>query len=325
MSKPNFFSDLEIPAIAAPLFLISGPKLVIECCKNGIVGTFPALNQRTTAGFEQWVIQIKTELEEFEKETGKKAAPFGVNLIVHNTNPRVRADLKVCVKHKIPIIITSLGAVSQLVGAVHSYGGLVYHDIIKKRHAEKAAEAGVDGLVLVSAGAGGHGGTINPMSLIAEIKKFFKKTIILSGCISTGRDIASAMQMGADFAYMGTRFINTKESLADDGYKNMIIKSDANDIVYTAAVSGVNANFLKPSLEAMGISEEMWKTSKKIDFGKDLSAAEAEAKAWKTIWSAGQGVTSINDSLSVKDLINNLKKEFISSLENQKKLLENFS
>ena len=324
MSKPNFFSDLEIPAIAAPLFLISGPKLVIECCKNGIVGTFPALNQRTTAGFEQWVIQIKTELEEFEKETGKKAAPFGVNLIVHNTNPRVRADLKVCVKHKIPIIITSLGAVSQLVGAVHSYGGLVYHDVIKKRHAEKAAEAGVDGLVLVSAGAGGHGGTINPMSLIAEIKKFFKKTIILSGCISTGRDIASAMQMGADFAYMGTRFINTKESLADDGYKNMIIKSDANDIVYTAAVSGVNANFLKPSLEAMGISEEMWKNSKKIDFGKDLSAAEAEAKAWKTIWSAGQGVTSINDSLSVKDLINNLKKEFISSLENQKKLLENF-
>ena len=325
MSKPNFFSDLEIPAIAAPLFLISGPKLVIECCKNGIVGTFPALNQRTTAGFEQWVIQIKTELEDFEKETGKKAAPFGVNLIVHNTNPRVRADLKVCIKHKIPIIITSLGAVSQLVGAVHSYGGLVYHDVIKKRHAEKAAEAGVDGLVLVSAGAGGHGGTINPMSLIAEIKKFFKKTIILSGCISTGRDIASAMQMGADFAYMGTRFINTKESLADDGYKNMIIKSDANDIVYTAAVSGVNANFLKPSLEAMGISEEMWKTSKKIDFGKDLSAAEAEAKAWKTIWSAGQGVTSINDSLSVKDLINNLKKEFISSLENQKKLLENFS
>ena len=325
MSKPNFFSDLEIPAIAAPLFLISGPKLVIECCKNGIVGTFPALNQRTTAGFEQWVIQIKNELEEFEKETGKKAAPFGVNLIVHNTNPRVRADLKVCVKHKIPIIITSLGAVSQLVGAVHSYGGLVYHDVIKKRHAEKAAEAGVDGLVLVSAGAGGHGGTINPMSLIAEIKKFFKKTIILSGCISTGRDIASAMQMGADFAYMGTRFINTKESLADEGYKNMIIKSDANDIIYTAAVSGVNANFLKPSLEAMGISEEMWKTSKKIDFGKDLSAAEAEAKAWKTIWSAGQGVTSINDSLSVKDLIDNLKKEFISSLENQKKLLENFS
>ena len=155
MSKPSFYNDLSIPIIAAPLFLISGPKLVIECCKNGIIGTFPALNHRTTEGFEQWVIQIKEELSNFEKETGKKAAPFGVNLIVHNTNPRIRADLKICVKHKVPIVITSLGAVSQLVGAVHSYGGLVYHDIIKKRHAEKASEAGVDGLILVSAGAGG--------------------------------------------------------------------------------------------------------------------------------------------------------------------------
>tara|TARA_B100001057_G_scaffold465829_1_gene522321 strand:- start:1289 stop:2266 length:978 start_codon:yes stop_codon:yes gene_type:complete len=324
MSKPDFYSDLKIPAIAAPLFLISGPKLVIECCKNGIVGTFPALNQRTTAGFEEWVIKIKNELEEFEKQTGKKAAPFGVNLIVHNTNPRIKDDLMVCVKHKVPIVITSLGAVSQLVGAVHSYGGIVYHDVIKKRHAEKAAEAGVDGLVLVSAGAGGHGGTINPMSLIAEIKKFFKKTIILSGCISKGRDIASAIQMGADFAYMGTRFINTKESLADEEYKKMIINSNANDIVYTAAVSGVNANFLKPSLEAMGISEEMWGNSKKIDFGKELSAAEAEAKAWKTIWSAGQGVTSITDNLTVQDLVEKLKKEFVSSIEDQKKLLEKF-
>jgi nitronate monooxygenase len=324
MSKPDFYSDLKIPAIAAPLFLISGPKLVIECCKNGVVGTFPALNQRTTAGFEEWVIKIKNELEEFEKQTGKKAAPYGVNLIVHNTNPRIKDDLMVCVKHKVPIVITSLGAVSQLVGAVHSYGGIVYHDVIKKRHAEKAAEAGVDGLVLVSAGAGGHGGTINPMSLIAEIKKFFKKTIILSGCISKGRDIASAIQMGADFAYMGTRFINTKESLADEEYKKMIINSNANDIVYTAAVSGVNANFLKPSLEAMGISEEMWENSKKIDFGKELSAAEAEAKAWKTIWSAGQGVTSITDTLTVQDLVEKLKKEFVSSIEDQKKLLEKF-
>ena len=325
MSKPSFYDDLKIPAIAAPLFLVSGPKLVIECCKSGIVGTFPALNQRTTKGFEEWVIQIKDELAEFEKETGKKTAPFGVNLIVHNTNPRVRDDLKICMKHKVPIIITSLGAVSQLVGAVQSYGGLVYHDVIKKRHAEKAAEAGVDGLILVSAGAGGHGGTINLMSLIAEIKKFFKKTIILSGCISTGRDIASAMQMGADFAYMGTRFINTQESLADEGYKDMIINSKADDIVYTAAVSGVNANFLKPSLEAMGITEDMWKNSKKIDFGKELSAAEAEAKAWKTIWSAGQGVTSITDSPSVKDLVDNLKEEFVDAIEDQKSLLGKFS
>ena len=325
MSKPSFYNDLTLPAIAAPLFLVSGPRLVIECCKNGIVGTFPALNHRTTEGFEQWVIQIKQELKEFEEKTEKKPAPFGVNLIVHNTNPRIRQDLKICIKHKVPLVITSLGAVSQLVGAVQSYGGLVYHDIIKKRHAEKANEAGVDGLILVSAGAGGHGGTINPMSLISEIKSFFKKTIILSGCISTGRDIASAIQMGADFAYMGTRFINTKESLADEDYKKMIINSSAQDIVYTAAVSGVNANFLKPSLEAMGINEEMWNNTKKIDFGKELSAAEAEAKAWKTIWSAGQGVTSISDSPSVEELVANLKKNFLESVEEQKSLLNNFS
>ncbi|MBL6591926.1 MAG: nitronate monooxygenase [Flavobacteriaceae bacterium] len=324
MSRPNYFSDLKIPAVAAPMFLISGPKMVVECCKNGIVGTFPALNQRTTKGFEEWVIQIKNEIDEFEKETGKKAAPFGVNLIVHNTNPRVKADLKICIKHKVPIIITSLGAVSQLVGAVHSYGGLVYHDIIKRRHAEKAAEAGVDGMIVVSAGAGGHGGTLNPMSLISEVRSFFKKTILLSGCISTGKDIASAMQMGADLAYMGTRFINTKESLADEEYKKMIIDSTANDIIYTAAVSGVNANFLRPSLEAMGITEEMWNNSKKIDFGEELDAAQAEAKAWKTIWSAGQGVTEINDCPDVENLIKNLREEFISAVENQSELLNNF-
>ena len=316
MSKPSFYNDLSIPIIAAPLFLISGPKLVIECCKNGIVGTFPALNHRTTEGFEQWVIQIKEELSNFEKETGKKAAPFGVNLIVHNTNPRIRADLKICVKHKVPIVITSLGAVSQLVGAVHSYGGLVYHDIIKKRHAEKAAEANVDGLVLVTAGAGGHAGLKNPMAMISLIKSFFKKTIILSGCISNGRDIAYALQMGADIAYMGTRFINTKESMAEEGYKDMIINSSAEDIVYTAAVSGVHANFLRPSLEAMGVTEEVWNDSKKLDFGKDM--AEAEAKAWKTIWSAGHGVSSIDDNPACKDLIDKLKAEFIDSIESQK-------
>ncbi len=320
MSRPNYFSDLKIPAVAAPMFLISGPKMVIECCKNGIVGTFPALNQRTTEGFEEWVIQIKNEIKEFENETGKKAAPFGVNLIVHNTNPRVKADLMICIKHKVPIIITSLGAVSQIVGAVHSYGGLVYHDIIKKRHAEKAAEAGVDGMIVVSAGAGGHGGTLNPMSLISEVRSFFKKTILLSGCISTGKDIASAMQMGADLAYMGTRFINTKESLADEEYKKMIIDSTANDIIYTAAVSGVNANFLRPSLEAMGITQEMWNNSKKIDFGEELDAAQAEAKAWKTIWSAGQGVTDIKDCPSVNNLIKSLKEEFISAIEKQSEL-----
>jgi len=323
-NKISLFDGLSIPVIAAPLFLISGPKLVIECCKNGIVGTFPALNQRTSEGFEEWLIQIKSELDEFEKETGKKPAPFGVNLIVHNTNPRVRADLKICIKHKVPIVITSLGAVSRLVDAVHSYGGLVFHDIVKKRHAEKATEAGVDGLILVAAGAGGHAGTINPMALISEIKSFFDKTIILSGCISNGRDVASALQMGADLAYMGTRFINTKESRAPDDYKQMIIDSSATDIVYTAAVSGVPASFLRPSLESMGITEEMWGRKAKVDFGKELDAAQAEAKAWSTIWSAGQGVTNISDDLPVQELVDRIANEFKESIKEQSKLLDKY-
>jgi len=316
-----FIKDLSLPAIAAPMFIISGPKLVVACCKNGIVGTFPALNQRSSEGFEEWLIQIKTALEDFEKNTGKKPAPFGVNLIVHPTNPRLEADLKLCVKHKVPLIITSLGAVSQVVDAVHSYGGLVFHDIIKKRHAEKAAEAGVDGLILVAAGAGGHAGTINPMTLVAEIKKFFEKTIILSGCIGTGRDIASALQMGADLAYMGTRFINTKESKASDEYRQMIIDAGASDVVYTASVSGVHANFLGASLIAAGITQEDLKKDVKIDFGKEL---DTEAKAWKTIWSAGQGVATIDNVVSVTALVNLLKAEFKSAIEEQIQVLENY-
>ncbi len=317
--KPAFIKDLSLPAIAAPMFLISGPKLVIECCKNGIVGTFPALNQRTSEGFEAWLIEIKSELEKFEKETGKKPAPYGVNLIVHPTNPRLEADVKLCIKHKVPIVITSLGAVSMVVNAIHSYGGLVFHDIIKKRHAEKAQEAGVNGLILVAAGAGGHAGTINPMTLVAEIKKFFDKTIILSGCISTGRDIASALQMGADLAYMGTRFINTEESMAPEDYRKMIIDAGANDVVYTAAVSGVHANFLGASLKAAGLTEEDLKKDTKIDFGKEL---DTEAKAWKTIWSAGQGSAMIDETLPVSGLIDKLKSEFKIAIEEQSKILE---
>ena len=319
--KAEFIKNLSLPVIAAPMFLISGPKLVVECCKNGIVGTFPALNQRTSEGFEEWLIQIKSELKAFEEETGKKAAPFGVNLVVHPTNPRLEADVKLCVKHQVPLVITSLGAVSQVVDAIHSYGGLVFHDIIKKRHAEKASEAGVDGLILVSAGAGGHGGTINPMSLIAEVKKFYDKTIILSGCISTGRDVASALQMGADLAYMGTRFINTEESKATEEYRKMIIDAGASDVVYTAAISGVHANFLAASLQAAGISEEDLKKDTKIDFGKEL---DTEAKAWKTIWSAGQGVTTIDDVLPVSKLVGNLKDGFKTAVEEQAQLLKTY-
>ena len=322
--KEDFYLSLNLPLIAAPMFLISGPELVIECCKNGIVGTFPALNQRTPEGFEKWVVQIKEALAEHEEKTGQKTAPFGVNLIVHPTNIRVKADLDICKKHKVPLVITSLGAISGLVDEVHGYGGLVYHDIIKKRHAEKAAQAGVDGLIVVAAGAGGHAGTLHPIPLINEVRKVFDKKIILSGCLSTGNDIASALQMGADMAYMGTRFINVKESMAHDDYKKMILESSAEDIVYTAAVSGVNANFLRPSLEAMGITEEQWKESKKIDFGTHSDAISEEAKAWKTIWSAGQGVTSIENTTSVNQLVSNLKNEFISSVINQESAVKHF-
>lgn len=320
----DFYKSLDLPLIAAPMFLISGPELVIECCKNGIVGTFPALNQRTSEGFEEWVIEIKEALATFEKETGKKAAPFGVNLIVHPTNIRVKADLDICVKHKVPLVITSLGAIADLVNVVHGYGGLVYHDIIKKRHAEKAAEAGVDGLIVVAAGAGGHAGTLHPIPLINEVKKVFDKKIVLSGCLSTGKDIASALQMGADMAYMGTRFINVDESMADEAYKKMIMESSAEDIVYTAAVSGVNASFLRPSLEAMGITEKHWKETKKIDFGSETDAVSEEAKAWKTIWSAGQGVSNIHDSLRVSELIAKLKTEFTTAIKSQQELLSRY-
>ena len=317
--------NLSLPVVAAPMFLISGPKLVIECCKQGIVGTFPALNQRDTAGFEAWVIEIKEALAAYELETGKKASPFGVNLIVHKTNPRLEADLEICVKHEVPIIITSLGAVSDLVDAVHSYGGVVWHDVVNSRHARKAQAAGVDGLILVCAGAGGHGGTLHPVPFVNEIKSFFDGTIMLSGCLSTGADIASAMQIGADFAYLGTRFINVKESKADEGYQQMIIDSGASDIVYTAAVSGVPANFLGASLEAMGITKEFWGNKAKVDFGSELDTAKAEAKAWKTIWSAGQGVTSIKDVKSVKALVTEWKVEFIAAIKRQQKVLDQYT
>ena len=322
MTGTNLIDKLSLPVVAAPMFLISGPDLVIECCKNGIVGTFPALNQRTTEGFEEWLVQIETELADWEKETGKKAAPYGVNLIVHGSNPRLKADLMVCMKHKVPLIITSLGAVKDVVNAVHSYGGLVFHDVIKKRHAEKAQEAGVDGLILVSAGAGGHAGTLNPMPFIREVRSFYDGVILLAGAISSGQDVASALQMGADLAYLGTRFINTKESKATEEYRNMIIEAGSSDVVYTAAISGVSANFLGESLKAAGITEEQLKATGKIDFGKEM---DTEAKAWKTIWSAGQGVATIDDSVPANELIDRLKSEFKIAIEKQIENLKRFS
>ena len=292
------------PVIAAPMFLVSGPELVCACCLNGIGGTFPALNQRTTEGYAEWLTTINATLE------GKPHAPFGINLIVHKTNPRLEADLKITVEHKVPFVITSLGAVSDLVDAVHSYGGLVFHDVTNMRHAEKAIQAGVDGLILVSAGAGGHAGTLHPYAFIKEIKNTFNTCVIQSGAISTGEQVLAARAAGADLAYMGTRFIATKESMADQEYKDMVVTARAEDIIYTPKVSGIPANFIRQSLEANGISLDNI-DDPDIDLGKELID---EAKAWKTLWSAGHGAGSIKDIPSVTQLCDTLKQEYQDQL-----------
>lgn len=316
MTFDEFKHNLEIPLISSPMFLVSRTELVIEACKNGVCGTFPSLNGRSSEDFENMLIEITTELKKFEEETGKKAAPFGVNIIVNQTNPRIQPDLELCAKYKVPLIITSLGAVKEIVDAVHAYGGLVFHDVIKKRHAEKASEAGVDGIIAVAAGAGGHAGTSNPFALIADIKSVYNGPVILAGCLNTGNDVAAALAMGADFAYMGTRFIATKEGYADDAYKNMIIDSTLEDIIYTPHVSGVNANFLTKSLALAGVdlTEE-----KDEDFSKLNGEGQ---KAWKNIWSAGHGVSGIHDIPTTKELIDQIKAEYKAVLQKNKEELE---
>jgi len=286
---------LKLPAIAAPMFLVSGPDLVVETCNAGVIGTFPSLNQRTTEGYREWLLEIKSRLN-------PDAAAYGVNHIVHPTNPRLMADMMVSVEEQVPLIITSLGAVRDVVDAVHGYGGVVFHDIANVRHARKAAEAGVDGLILVANGAGGHAGVVHPFALIEEVRTFFTGTLILSGCISTGRDIAATRMLGADFAYLGTRFISTDESMAQQGYKQMIVDAGASDITYTPAVSGIPANFLTPSLIANGIDPKSLPEHK-------LDMAD-EAKAWKTVWSAGQGAGGVHDILPTAELIARLKSEY---------------
>lgn len=307
MSLPSLLQNLRLPIVAAPMFLVSGDRLVIESCKSGIVGTFPALNQRSSEGFREWLKNIKTELSAFEKKTGTKAAPYGVNLIVHRSNPRLEEDLKICIEEKVPLIITSLGAVAEIVDSVHSYGGVVFHDVTTLRHAQKAAEAGVDGLIAVSAGAGGHAGRINPFALVGQIRQFFDKTVLLAGSLSQGQDILAAQAMGADLAYMGTRFIPTQESQAQPDYKQMILDTKAEDIVYTPAVSGVPANFMKASLEKAGFHD--FNDRGEVNFGDKLTLDD-EAKAWKNIWSAGHGVSNIKDIPPVAELVDRLESEY---------------
>lgn len=317
MALPDLFKNrLRLPAVAAPMFLTSGPQLVIETCKAGVVGTFPALNQRTSEGFEQWLIEITEALAAHAEATGSEPAPYGVNLIVHGSNPRLEADLALCVKYKVPLIITSLGAVAELIDTVHSYGGLVFHDVINARHATKAAAAGVDGLIAVAAGAGGHAGTTSPFALINEIRQFFDKTVLLAGSLSTGRDIATAQMMGADLAYLGTRFINTQESLVPEEYRQMIVDTSSKDILYTPNISGVYANFMRPSIVDAGLDPDDLEPKKDIDFGSELtvdadnSSGDKAQGAWKTVWSAGQGVGSIHDSPPVAELVDRLGAEY---------------
>lgn len=309
MTVNELKSKLTLPVISSPMFLVSGTKLVIETCKNGVLGTFPSLNGRTSEDFENMLKEITSELEKFKQETGKEPAPFGVNLIVNKTNPRLIPDLQLCVKYKVPLVITSLGAVKDVVDAIHSYGGLVFHDVIKKRHAEKAIEAGVDGIIAVAAGAGGHAGLANPFAMIDEFRDFYKGALVLAGSINNGKDIVAAETIGADFAYMGTRFIATQESLASDDYKKMLEVAGIDDIMYTAGVSGVNANFLRPSIEKAGIDVNQ---KKEEDFSE---LTGSNSKAWKDIWSAGHGVAGIHSTPSVAELIDQLKADYKQSLE----------
>jgi len=296
---------LKLPVIAAPMFLVSGPDLVVAACQAGVVGSFPALNQRAAEGFDDWLTEIESRLTPND-------APYGVNLIVHNTNPRLEADLKICEAHKVPIVITSLGAIADLVDRVHAYGGLVFHDVTTLRHAKKAVEAGVDGLILVCAGAGGHAGVLSPFAMVPEVRAFFDGTIILAGCISDGQGVAAAETMGADLAYLGTRFISVQESMAPAEYKAMLCDSAAADIVYTPAISGVPASFLRQSLVNAGLDPDNLPTKKDINMGEEL---DSESKAWKNIWSAGQGVGSISDVPTTAELVDRLTREYRGAIE----------
>jgi nitronate monooxygenase len=304
MSLPALLEQrLRLPVVAAPMFLVSNPHLVLACCNNGIVGSFPALNQRESSGFKAW-------LEEIEAGLDSAAAPYAVNLIVHGSNPRLQADLAICVEKQVPIIITSLGAVKEVVDAVHSYGGLVFHDVTTRRHAEKAAEAGVDGLIAVAAGAGGHAGTWSPFALIAEIRQFFDKTLLLAGCLNKGHEILAAQLLGADLAYLGTRLIATQENAASEAYKQMILDAKAADIIHTPAVSGIPASFMRQSLELAGYDLKQLQSKGEVNYGEKLKPLDEEAKAWKTVWSAGQGVGNISDLPSVEQLIARLDSEY---------------
>jgi nitronate monooxygenase len=303
MSIPAAFQNrLSIPVIGSPLFIISGPELVMAQCRAGIIGSFPSLNARPLAQFEEWLQRLSTEL-------GPDDAPYAVNLIVHKSNDRLMDDLALCVKYKVPMIITSLGAREDVNAAIHSYGGIVMHDIINNKFARKAVEKGADGLIAVAAGAGGHAGTISPFALIREIREWFDGPLALSGSIATGEAVLAAEAMGADFGYIGSAFIATAEARAVEGYKEMIVGSASSDIVYSNLFTGVHGNYLRPSIVNAGLDPDNLAISdpSAMNFG---SSGNTDAKAWKDIWGCGQGIGAVKAVLPAGELVARLKREY---------------
>jgi len=301
---------LSVPVVCSPLFIISNPDLVIAQCKAGVVGSFPALNARPGPVLDEWLDRITSELAEYNaKNPERPAAPFAVNQIVHKSNDRLEHDLEMCVKYKVPIVITSLGAREDVNRAVHSYGGIVLHDVINNKFAKKAIEKGADGLIAVAAGAGGHAGTQSPFALLQEIREWFDGPLLLSGSIANGNAILAAQAAGADLAYIGSAFIATKEANADQGYKQMIVDSGADDIVYTNLFTGVHGNYLRQSIVNAGLDPDNLPESdpSKMNFG---SGGNTKAKAWKDIWGAGQGVGAVKDILPAGELVERLKREY---------------
>lgn len=294
---------LKLPVIAAPMFIISGPDLVIAACKAGIVGAFPALNARPDEVFPQWLDRIEEELAE-----APDAAPYAVNLIVNQTNKRLDKDLAVCVEHKVPVVITSMRPPQEVVPAVHAYGGIVLHDVISARHAEKAIEQGVDGIVAVCAGAGGHTGPLNPFALVAEIRRMWKGPLILSGALANGRAVLGAQAMGADLAYMGTRFIATQEASANPAHKQMIVETTSKDVLCTSFFSGLQANYLKPSIAASGLDPDALPNNQNSYTGR--RATDANARPWRDVWGGGHGVGLIDDIPTVAECVERLKIEY---------------
>ncbi|CEE02812.1 hypothetical protein B4064_1840 [Caldibacillus thermoamylovorans] len=312
-SIEKFKESTTIPVIMAPMFLINDPNMVLRACEAGIIGTFPALNARTNEILEGWFEQITTEWDRIKTANpDKKIAPWGINFISHRSNKRFTEDLQLIKKYQPPLIITSLGDPSPVVEIAHQYGGVVFSDVINVKFAKKAIEKGVDGLVLVCSGAGGHGGTYSPFAFIHEVKTFWDGPVVLAGAMSKGEDILAAEILGADFAYLGSRFIPAKESLANEAYKKMIIESRVEDIIYTDAFSGVNANYLIPSIKQVGLDPEKLQRKEKIDFSE---LGNPNIRAWKDVWSAGQGVGAITQVQSLAEIVAELKQQYEAAKE----------